>query len=107
MAESKKTTKKNKKASVSFFKDERFRKISGLLLLLMSFFLLVAFGSYLLTWKQDQSLIWQHPWRQVFNSTLEIKNHLGNLGAVVSHQFFYCWFGLASFFFDDDRPSHL
>ncbi len=99
MAETKKTTKKAKKGKVSFWKDERFKKITGLLMILMSLFLLVAFGSYLLTWKQDQSLIMQHPWKQVFNSSLDIKNHLGNLGAVVSHQFFYRWYGIASFFF--------
>ena len=99
MVESKKTTKKSKKSAGSLWKDERLKKIAGVFLILSSFFLLIAFGSYLLTWQQDQSLIWQHPWRQVFNSSLDIKNHLGNLGAVVSHQFFYCWFGLASFFF--------
>lgn len=99
MAESKKTTKKVKKGTFSFFKDERFKKITGVLFILISFFLLVSFASYLLTWKQDQSLIWQHPWQQVFNSSLDIKNHLGNLGAVVSHQFFYSWFGITSFCF--------
>ncbi|MFI5172494.1 MAG: DNA translocase FtsK 4TM domain-containing protein [Chitinophagales bacterium] len=99
MAESKKNTKKTKKGTFSFLKDERFKKITGIIFILLSFFLLVSFASYLITWKQDQSLIWQHPWQQVFNSSLDIKNHLGNLGAVVSHQFFYSWFGIASFFF--------
>lgn len=99
MAESKKTTKKAKKSSVSFWKDERVKKTAGVLLILASFFIGIAFASYLLTWKQDQSLIWENPWRQVFNSSIAVQNHLGNLGAVVSHQFFYCWFGMASFFF--------
>lgn len=98
MAESKKTKKKSKKF-FSFLGDERFGKITGLIFILFSCFLLVAFGSYLLTWKQDQSLIWDHPWHQIFNRQIAVKNHLGNLGAVLSHQFFYRWFGIASFFF--------
>ena len=92
MAEAKKTTKKAKKSNVSFLKDERVKKTAGVMLILASFFIGIAFASYLLTWKQDQSLIWEHPWRQVFNSSIAVQNHLGNLGAVVSHQFFYSWF---------------
>ena len=98
MAESKKTKNKSKKF-FSFLSDERFGKITGLLFILFSCFLLVAFGSYLLTWKQDQSLIWEQPWHQIFNRQIQVQNHLGNLGAVLSHQFFYRWFGVASFFF--------
>ncbi|MEZ5013992.1 MAG: DNA translocase FtsK 4TM domain-containing protein, partial [Chitinophagales bacterium] len=99
MAEKKKKASKAKEGRLSFLQDERFKKISGVVLVLISFFLLVSFASYLLTWKADQSLIWEHPWRQVFNSSIDIQNHLGNLGAVVSHQFFYRWFGIASFYF--------
>jgi hypothetical protein len=66
----KKTTKKAKKSNVSFLKDERVKKTAGVMLILASFFIGIAFASYLLTWKQDQSLIWEHPWRQVFNSSI-------------------------------------
>lgn len=102
MAESKKTT--TKKASkkggfISIVRDERTKKITGILFILFSFFLLVAFASYIFTWKTDQDKIWQHPWAQVFNGDFKAANHLGRLGAVVSHQFFYNWFGLPSFFF--------
>ncbi|HNE45655.1 MAG TPA: DNA translocase FtsK 4TM domain-containing protein [Chitinophagales bacterium] len=101
MAETKKSGKKAKKASNSapFYKDERILKVTGVFLLLLSFFSGVSFVSYLFTWKADQSLIWDHPWAQVFNSGITVENHLGNLGAVLSHQFFFCWFGVASFFF--------
>lgn len=101
MAETKKSGKKAKKAASSapFYKDERILKVTGVFLLLLSFFSGISFASYLLTWKADQSLIWDHPWQQVFNSSITVENHLGNLGAVLSHQFFYCWFGIASFFF--------
>lgn len=103
MAENKKSnsgkTKAAKKGGVlSFLKDERTKKITGIILILCSFFLFVAFGSYLLTWQTDQDKIWQKPWSQVFNGDFIAANHLGRLGAVVSHQFFYSWFGLPSFF---------
>jgi len=99
MAESKKSTKKAKQSTFSILRDPRFKQSVGVLLVLSSFFMGIAFASYLLTWKQDQSLIWEHPWKQVFTGGVAVQNHLGNLGAAVSHQFFYCWFGIASFFF--------
>ncbi|MFN0275502.1 MAG: DNA translocase FtsK 4TM domain-containing protein [Chitinophagales bacterium] len=102
MAENKKTSgskSKNKKGSpISFLKDDRTKKITGIVLMLCSFFLFVSFTSYLLTWKTDQDKIWQNPWAQVFNGDFIAANHLGRMGAVVSHQFFYSWFGLPSFF---------
>lgn len=99
MAKSKKNTSSAKLTFKGFLHDERTRQISGVLMILGSFFLLVAFISYLLNWSQDQNTVWQHPWRQLFDSDVEVKNHLGKLGAVVSHQFFYRWFGISSFFF--------
>lgn len=99
MAESKKSTKKAKQTRTSLLKDPRFKQTVGVVLILCSFFMGIAFASYLLTWKQDQSLIWEHPWGQVFSGDIAVQNHLGNLGAAVSHQFFYCWFGISSFFF--------
>jgi S-DNA-T family DNA segregation ATPase FtsK/SpoIIIE len=78
-------------------KDERTHKITGTVLLLLSIFLFVAFTSYLFTWKEDQSVIANgisvlHPG---INTTA---NLLGNVGAYVSHIFFYKGFGLASYF---------
>jgi len=100
MAESKKTsTKKKNKKFFAFLKDERFGKISGVVFVLISFFLVVSFASYLVTWKSDQSLIWDHPWSHLFDRSIQVENHLGNAGAVLSHQFFYLWFGVSSFFF--------
>lgn len=97
--EKKAKTKKAKQKGPRWYQDERILKITGVCLLLFSFFLGIAFASYLLTWKADQSLIWENPWAQLFNSSITVQNHLGTLGAVMSHQFFYRWFGIASFFF--------
>jgi len=57
-----KKSKKNKgiskfKSVISFLKDERLHKSIGLLLILFSFYLLIAFTSYLFTWKVDYNII--------------------------------------------------
>ncbi|MBC8048328.1 MAG: DNA translocase FtsK 4TM domain-containing protein [Fimbriimonadaceae bacterium] len=103
MAENKKTSAGKSKAAkkggfISFLKDDRTKKITGIIFILFSFFLFVSFLSYIFTWKTDQDKIWQHPWSQVFNGDFIAANHLGRLGAFVSHQFFYVWFGIPSFF---------
>ena len=48
---------KSESAFVGALKDERTHKISGLFLILISVFLLIAFISYFVTWKNDQSLV--------------------------------------------------
>jgi S-DNA-T family DNA segregation ATPase FtsK/SpoIIIE len=80
-------------------KDERTHKIAGTLALLVSFFLFIAFASYLFTWKEDQDKVFRGI--EVLFPSEEIKtaNLLGNIGAYISHQFFYNGFGVASFFF--------
>src|SRR6204780_2273646 len=77
-------------------KDERTHKITGAVFLLLAIFLFVAFTSYLFTWKEDQSAIANgisifHP------SANTTANLLGNIGAYVSHIFFYKGFGVASY----------
>ncbi|MBS1667428.1 MAG: DNA translocase FtsK 4TM domain-containing protein [Bacteroidetes bacterium] len=91
--------KQEKLSFKEFIKDERTRKITGAVCLLFALFLLIAFASYLFTWKADQkiarqgaSILW-HP------MDLKAENLLGNLGAYVSHLFFFDGFGVASFFF--------
>ncbi len=108
MAQTKKrtTTRKKKKKTLrqqlSFkwdAKDERIYKILGLLSLLTSLYLFIAFTSYLFTWHIDQNEVINQSWGIVLNLNVEIANWLGSLGAIVSHQFFYMWFGLPSFIF--------
>lgn len=79
--------------------DERSPKILGLLMLLTSVYLLIAFISYLFTWKEDQDLVNRFYWSLVWATDIEVENWLGRLGAIVAHQFIYWWFGLASFIF--------
>lgn len=95
-------------------KHTRFVKILGLFCLLVSVLLLIALTSYLFTWKQDQSFVFdsQTFWAFLKDSdTLPselqekllaeggIQNWLGKLGAFFSHQLVYNSFGLAAFSF--------
>jgi len=80
-------------------KDERTHKITGAVLLLLAAFLFVAFTSYLFTWKEDQDKVFHGASILLPSSAVKVTNLLGNLGALVSHQFFYNGFGLASYLF--------
>ena len=84
----------------SFFLDERFHKTSGLILLLFSSYILVAFSSYLFTWKYDLSIIDGKSIGFVFNGEeSNIQNWLGKFGAYTAHKFLKVWYGIASFIF--------
>ena len=80
-------------------RDDRFRKISGVFLILFAFFLFVAFASYIFTWKEDQDKVAATGWSILLPNELEISNLLGSFGAFVSHVCIYGGFGLASFLF--------
>src|SRR5882762_3866203 len=81
-------------------RDERTHKITGAVCLLLAVFLFIAFTSYLFTWKEDQDKVF-HGGASILLPSSEVKvaNLLGNLGALVSHQFFFKGFGLASYLF--------
>lgn len=86
-------------------------KITGLFLLVLSVYFLIAFTSYLFTWQEDQSYVSgaNGGWSTLFKSRAElaladiefpvVQNWMGKLGALLAHQFIYKWFGIASFIF--------
>lgn len=92
-------------------KDGRLTKIAGLFFLIVSLYFMVAFTSYLFTWKDDQSYVMDSNggWQNLFKTQQELdtlgltnpvaENWLGKFGALLSHQFIYEWFGVASFLF--------
>src|SRR5688572_11378928 len=80
-------------------KDERTHKIAGTVALLVSLFLFIAFASYLVTWKEDQDKVFRGIAVLFPGEDIKTANLLGNIGAYISHQFFYNGFGVASFFF--------
>lgn len=91
--------------------DGRLVKIIGLFFIIISIYFLVAFTSYLFTWQEDQSYVIDANggWSNLFKGLDELKNSgvkdpvvqnwLGKIGALLSHQFIYEWFGIASFLF--------
>lgn len=107
-----KTGKTNRDPLPSFdLKDGRMIKIIGLLFIILSIYFLVAFTSYLFSWQEDQSYVIaaNGGWSNLFKTLEELKqsgvqdpvvqNWLGKVGALLSHQFIYEWFGIASFLF--------
>lgn len=92
-------------------RDGRAIKIIGLFFLVLSVFFLIAFTSYLFTWQQDQSYVSKANggWGNLFKTTKEllengvnnpmVDNWLGKFGALLSNQFIFEWFGIASFLF--------
>ena len=90
--------------------DDRLVKIIGLFFIIISLYFLIAFTSYLFTWEDDHSYVIDANggWSNLFKSMEELKvdnvnpvvqNWLGKFGALLSHQFIYEWFGVASFLF--------
>ena len=112
----KQTTNKAPRAKVDIlptldFQNGRLIKIVGLFFVILSLYFLVAFTSYLFTWQEDMSYVIDKNggWSNLFKTTSELKNNgvdapdiqnwLGKVGALLSHQFIYEWFGIASFLF--------
>jgi S-DNA-T family DNA segregation ATPase FtsK/SpoIIIE len=76
--------------------DERTHKVVGLFMVLSAFYLIVAFISFLFTWRIDQDLVGR-PWGAIFDPSIRAENWLGKFGALLSNKFIYTWFGLAAF----------
>ena len=80
----------------SLVKDERIRFTVGLFLILLGFYFLLSFLSFLFTWKIDQSI----EWVSIFSSVEQrIGNWGGKLGASLSNQFINHWFGVSALAF--------
>ena len=85
------------KLNFSFLKDRRLKLVFGLLLIVLSVYLLVAFFSYLFTGKADQSVAESFLETGVRAAGAETENKLGLFGALTAHLFIFKWFGLGSF----------
>jgi S-DNA-T family DNA segregation ATPase FtsK/SpoIIIE len=83
----------------NFFKNEKTQQISGLFFILFSAYLLIAFTSFLFTWKIDQSKVELEFGEFMFNAEILVENWLGKIGALFSHLFITQWFGISSFLF--------
>jgi len=83
----------------AFFGDERLHKFTGLLLLLFSVFMLIAFTSFFFTWKQDHDKVSGSLLDLLMSPEIRVDNWLGKFGAVLSHSFIAKWFGVSAFVF--------
>jgi DNA segregation ATPase FtsK/SpoIIIE, S-DNA-T family len=91
----------------NFLKNPKTHRIAGLSLILLSLYLLVAFTSFLFTWKADQDKVAGSWWELFFGSNdpllaatpVLVDNWLGKLGAVISHVFIHKGFGVVSYLF--------
>ena len=81
---------------VVFYTNERTVKITGLVLILLSAYLSIAFISYFVSWDIDQDKVLGGA-AELFKPETKVKNWLGKLGALVSHWCMYKGFGAASF----------
>jgi DNA segregation ATPase FtsK/SpoIIIE, S-DNA-T family len=91
------SSKKDKKVPTpSFTLDLKWRRTIGIICMLSAAYLLIAFVSYLYTWRFDQDKVLNFSWSSFFNKDITVKNWLGRLGAFVSNAFFYYGFGLPS-----------
>ncbi|MFH0866058.1 MAG: DNA translocase FtsK [Bacteroidota bacterium] len=86
-------------AFISFMKDERFHKVMGLFFLFISFYLLMAFTSYLLTWQADDSIFSRPISSVLLDNSVTTENWMGKMGAYLSNLFIKNWFGVASYLF--------
>ncbi|MBN2668238.1 MAG: DNA translocase FtsK [Bacteroidales bacterium] len=78
-----------------FLKSEQFRFLSGLLLLVLAFYILLSQISYLFTWKTDNI-----EWITIFSgSDVIVDNWGGKFGAYIANTLILKWFGMASFLF--------
>jgi DNA segregation ATPase FtsK/SpoIIIE, S-DNA-T family len=82
--------------------ERRFR-VFGLFSLLVSFYLLSSFTSYILTWQTDFSFtdtVFKHfTLDGFFDNKIPVENWMGKIGALTGYLFISKWFGIASFLF--------
>jgi len=81
------------------FNTKKLKSTIGILLILLSFYLLIANFSYLFTWKIDQNHVLDKSlFKLLFDGNEKpLANWFGKFGAWSSHLLIYRWFGLSSF----------
>jgi S-DNA-T family DNA segregation ATPase FtsK/SpoIIIE len=87
----------NKGGFRKFLNDRRTHKVTGIFLLFICVYLLIAFTSFVFTWKADQSMLSEHWWIVIREGNFDAENWLGPVGAMVGHVFIHQWFGILSF----------
>ncbi|MEI7596221.1 MAG: DNA translocase FtsK [Bacteroidota bacterium] len=97
---SEKKTVKSEGRKFNFRLSDKFVRILGLFLFLASIYLVLAFTSFIFTWKLDVAFPVEGGWLDTFaNRTIFAENILGKFGSFLAYLFIYKWFGIASYLF--------
>jgi S-DNA-T family DNA segregation ATPase FtsK/SpoIIIE len=88
---------KKKKRVPAMFTDGRFARVTGFFLLLSSVFLLLAFTSYFLSWKLDSNILDNNDASILVDSSVQVHNWTGKLGAWLAHLFIKRGIGIAAY----------
>lgn len=101
MAKEKSTKKGQKKPSriLEIFRSEVTKFVTGLLVLLVASILAMAFLSFFVTGKSDQSIIENLSAREVLSQGNGISNWTGSFGAFAAEYCINQWIGVAAFLF--------
>lgn len=83
----------------AFINSERVHKVTGLFLLLLSVFMLIAFTSFFFTWTNDHDKVAGSWIALLISPDIRVDNWLGKFGAILSHLFIDKWFGISAFIF--------
>ncbi|MDC1024475.1 DNA translocase FtsK 4TM domain-containing protein [Flavobacteriales bacterium] len=78
------------------FLNKKNHFVVGGILLLFSFFLVIAFSSFFINWKEDNSLVYDTSFSDIITNN-KIENSLGGLGAYLSHNLIYRFFGISAY----------
>lgn len=90
----------SRKARLSLFKNDRFKFIMGVLVVLLTAYVMIAFISFLFYGAADQSVI-ELNWRELFyrSREIDIQNWAGKPGAWLAETIINNGFGISSFIF--------
>jgi len=78
--------------------DGRFARVTGFFILLLAAFLLLAFTSFLLTWQLDSNILDNNDASFIIDSSVNVHNWTGKLGAWMAHLFIKRGIGISAYF---------
>lgn len=90
--------KSKRKFNFALFNDKRWSLSFGIIFMMLSIFMFLAFLSYLFVGQADQSLV-NASGMPLRTKAGETQNLLGYTGSVMSYFMIYRWFGIAALFF--------
>ncbi len=89
---------KRRMRTPAMIKDGRFARIMGFFMLLFGTFLLLAFTSYLLSWRLDSSILDNNDASFMVDNSISVHNWTGKLGAWLAHLFIKRGIGISAYF---------